>query len=305
MASIVSSLLLKASLLFLVLATLPHNAQAHELNVVASSSSTGALVREVGGAEVKLTILAPPDRDLHYLQARPGMMRALRGADLVTSLGADLEIGWLPVAIRQAANPDILPGRPGYFEAAAFVTLKDAHGIADRALGDVHPLGNPHINMDPLRMTTVAHALAARLGALDPENADLYATRAAGFESRVQDRMKQWRASIDTDLSAVLYHRDAAYLLDLFDIPLLGLLEPVPGVPPSGAHIRSLTQKLTGIRGVIFYTPYQSENAPQTLAKATGWRTEMLPLEPALEADGEGYLLHLDRWIAALSGAAP
>ena len=116
----------------------------------------------MGGAEVELSILAPPDRDLHYLQARPGMMRALRSADLVTSLGADLEIGWLPVAIRQSANPDILPGQPGYFEAAAHVTLKDAHGVADRALGDVHPLGNPHINMDPLRMAVVAGFLDRR-----------------------------------------------------------------------------------------------------------------------------------------------
>ena len=114
-----------------------------------------------------------------------------------------------------------------------------------------------------------------------------------------------WRARIDPGLSAVLYHRDAAYLLDLFDIPLLGLLEPVPGVPPTGAHIRALTEKLTGIRGVIFFTPYQSDNAPLTLARATGWRTEKLPLEPPLEADGEGYLEHLDRWIAALSRPAP
>jgi zinc/manganese transport system substrate-binding protein len=259
----------------------------------------------VGGDQVKLTILAPPDRDLHYLQARPGMMRALRGADLVTSLGADLEIGWLPVAIRQSANPDILPGRPGYFEAAAFVALKDAHGIADRALGDVHPLGNPHVNMDPLRMASVARALAERLGELDPKHSALYIERAAGFEARVQDRMNRWRSGIDTGLSAVLYHRDAAYLLDLFDIPLLGLLEPVPGVPPSGTHIHALTEKLAGVRGVIFYTPYQSDNAPLMLAKATGWRTEKLPLEPPLKADGEGYLQHIDRWIAALSESTP
>lgn len=284
---------------------LPLQGQAGELTVVASSSSTGALVREIGGDQVRLRILAPPDRDLHYLQASPGMMRALRGADLVTSLGADLEVGWLPVAIRQAANPSILPGRPGYFEAAAHVALQDATGVADRALGDVHPLGNPHVNMDPERMATIGLALAERLGALDPDNAGLYRGRAEDFHDRVRARMARWREEVDPGLSAVLYHRDAKYLIDLFGIPLLGLVEPVPGVPPSGAHIRLLTEQLAGIHGVIIHTPYQPDGAPRALAAATGWRTVRLPLEPPLEADGEGYLQHIDRWIAALSRQTP
>ena len=293
--------------LVLVLLLLPAaatSAQTQPLEVVASSSSTGALVRELGGEQVKLTILAPPDRDLHQLQARPGMMRALRGADLVTSLGADLEVGWLPVAIQQSANPAILPGRPGYFEAAAHVSLQDAHGIADRALGDVHPLGNPHINMDPQRMATVAMALAARLAQLDPENGSLYAARAQDFSARVAARMQKWRDEVDPELSAVLYHRDAKYLLDLFDVQLLGLLEPVPGVPPTGAHIRMLNEQLQDRRGIILYTPYQPDNPPRTLARASGWRTVKLPLEPPLDADGDAYLAHMDRWVDALSGSA-
>lgn len=290
--------------LLATLAIIAPATHARTLKVVASSSSTGALVRELGGEDVQLTILAPPDRDLHYLQARPGMMRALRGADLVTSLGADLELGWLPVAIQQSANPAILPGRPGYFEAAAHVALQDAHGHTDRALGDVHPLGNPHINMDPERMAAVAVALAERLATLDPENAVLYTQRAEAFAVRVAERMQAWRGRIDPELSAVLYHRDAKYLLDLFGIPLLGLLEQVPGVPPTGAHIRMLSERLAGARGVILYTPYQPDNPPRALAKAIGWRTVKLPLEPPLKADGEAYLAHIDLWIDALSRRA-
>ena len=291
-------------LLFALLVTFAPASHARELKIVASSSSTGALVRELAGEEVQLTILAPPDRDLHYLQARPGMMRALRGADLVTSLGADLEIGWLPLAIQQSANPAILPGRPGYFEAAAHITLQDAHGQADRALGDVHPLGNPHINMDPVRMASVANALANRLAKLDPENAATYVQRAEAFAARVAERMEKWRTRVDPELSAVLYHRDAKYLLDLFGIPLLGLLEPVPGVPPTGAHIRMLSEIQSGARGVILYTAYQPDNPPRTLAKATGWHTAKLPLEPPLTSDGEGYLDHIGLWVDALSKQA-
>jgi zinc/manganese transport system substrate-binding protein len=110
--------------LLLLALWLPVLAQA-ALPVVATSTSTGMLVREIAGSQATLTILGPPDRDLHTLQARPSMIRALRGAQLVVALGADLEVGWLPVAIQQAANPHILPGRPGYFEAAAQVDLLD------------------------------------------------------------------------------------------------------------------------------------------------------------------------------------
>ena len=295
-------MVLIAATISLALVTFAPAAHARELTVVASSSSTAALVREIAGDEVQLTILAPPDRDLHYLQVRPGMMRALRGADLVTSLGADLEIGWLPVAIQQAANPSILPGRTGYFEAAVYVELDDATGVADRALGDVHPFGNPHVNMDPERMATISLALADRLGELDPDNAEQYSARAEAFGERVRVRMVEWRAQINPGLNVVLYHRDAKYLLDLFEIPLLGLVEPVPGVPPSGAHIKQLKERLTGIHGLIIHTPYQSDSAPRALANATGWQRVKLPLEPPLDADGEGYLEHIDRWVSTLTG---
>ena len=272
------------------------------LDVVATSSSTGMLVREVAGDHANLTILAPPDRDLHRLQARPSMIRALRSADLVTALGGDLEAGWLPAAIQQAANPAVLPGRPGYFEAAGQVKLLDAGGPADRALGDVHPVGNPHVNMDPVRMARVAAALAERLAELDPANAGAYRERAAAFERRVEDRVEAWQARLADAPGAVSFHTDVIYLLDRFGVPHLGTLEPVPGVPPTAAHIRRLREDLAGRAGVILLTTYQPEQAARTLADALGWPRVRLPLEPPLEAAGEGYLEHMERWVTGLAG---
>lgn len=277
--------------------------QAAQLDVVATSSSTAALVRELASERATVTVLTPPDRDLHFMQARPSMLRALRRADLVTAVGADLEAGWLPLAIQQAANPRILPGQPGYFEAAAQVSLLDTGLAADRALGDVHPLGNPHVNLDPVRMATVADALARRLGALDPEHAANFLDRARDFSRRTAERVTTWRASVDPALGAVLYHPDANYLLERIGVPLLGYLEPVPGVPPTAAHISALTQRLGGRRGVIVYTPFQSSGPPETLARASGWRSARLPLEPPVDADGEGYLEHIQRWVDMFSSA--
>ena len=272
-----------------------------DLDVVATSSSTGALVREIGGGQVTLTILAPPDRDLHYLQARPSMIRALRGADLVVALGAELEVGWLPVAIEQAANPAILPGGSGYFEAAAQVNLLDVGGPADRALGDVHPIGNPHVNMDPVRMAEVATALAERLATLDAAHAADYRARAQAFARRIDERVATWRQRLANPPGAVSFHKDVTYLLDRFGVPLWGTLEPVPGVPPTGSHIRNLVDELRGRPGVVLSTTYQPEQAPASFAETLGWRQVRLPLEPPLDADGDGYMAHIQRWVDALA----
>jgi zinc/manganese transport system substrate-binding protein len=286
-----------------LLALLPSLAFA-ELKVVATSSSTGMLVREIGAEQVSLEILAPPDRDLHYLQARPSMMRALRGADLVTAVGGELEVGWLPVAISQAANPRILPGRPGYFEAAAQVELLDVGGVADRALGDVHPGGNPHVSMDPVRMAEVGVALAERLGELDPANAGIYRSRAEAFAERVSARTTAWAAQLAKPNGVLSYHRDVVYLLDRFGIPHLGTLEPVPGVPPTASHVAGLVDALRGTEGVIVRAVYQPPQAAERLAGALGWATVALPLEPPLEADGDAYLAHIGQWVDGLASAA-
>ena len=290
------------TVLLIIALMVPGWAQA-ALDVVASSTSTGMLVREIAGEHARLEILAPPDRDLHALQVRPSMMRALREADLVTAIGADLEVGWLPTAIQQAANPRILPGKPGYFEAAAQVSLLDEGRAADRAMGDVHPMGNPHINMDPVRMAEVGLALAERLADLDPANADTYRDRAASFKLKVERRLPEWRRRTTGLPGAVAYHLDVDYLLDRFGIRLLGMLEPVPGIPPTGAHIKNLTNSLSGKKGIVLYTSYQPDRAPRALAQTLGWPTARLPLEPPLDAEGDGYLDHIDRWIGALEAA--
>ena len=298
--------------LFLLLTlVLPLSTAAADLKVVATSPSLGALVREIAGPSVQLgvhqgvqlEVLAGPDRDLHALQVKPSMMRALRGADLVVAMGADLEIGWLPAVIANAANPKVLPGASGYFEATAQVPLLDAGGTADRALGDVHPIGNPHINMDPVRMAQVARELAERLALLDPQGASQYRAAAAAFALKVEGRLPAWRSRAAKAPGVVLYHRDAIYLLDRLDIPLLGTLEPLPGVPMTGRQLTELTSALTGRSGVILYAPYHSPQAPAALADRLGWQALQLGMEPPADADGDAYLRHIDRWVDAL--AAP
>lgn len=271
------------------------------LDIVSTAPSMGALARAVAGDRAKVKVLAAPDRDLHRLQAKPSMMRDLRGAELVVALGAELESGWLPAAISNAANPKVLPGQPGYFEAAAQVTLLDAGGPADRSRGDVHPVGNPHLDLDPVRMAQVAQALAERLALIDPPGAGDYRRRAQSFADQVDQRMPGWSRRLAGAPGVLLYHRDAIYLLERFGVPLLGTIEPVPGVPPTGRQLSDLAAGLKGRRGVILYAPYQSPQAPQVLSRELAWPAKQLPLEPPADADGPGYLSHIDRWVDALA----
>lgn len=277
--------------------------QAGAVDVVATSPSMGALVREVAGSGADLTVLAGPNRNLHTLQAKPTMMRALRGADLVVAIGAELEVGWLPVAISGAANPSILPGTKGYFEAAAQVSLLDVGSAADRAMGDVHPVGNPHVDLDPVRMATVAGALAERLALIDPAGASRYHRNADAFAAKVERRMPSWRRQTADAPGVVLYHRDAIYLLDRLEVPLLGTIEAIPGVPPSGRHISTLSAELKGRDGIIIYAPYQSPKAPKSLASNLGWKSVELSIEPPKNADGDGYLAHIGRWVDTIASA--
>lgn len=281
-------------------------APAHSaVNVVATTSSMGMLARTVGGDAVKVTVLSPPDRDAHFLLAKPSMMVALRRADLLVAVGAELEVGWLPAAIQGASNPRILPGQPGYFEGAAQVELIEVGQAADRAKGDVHPEGNPHYYMDPERMARVAKALAGRLAALDPASAARFQSNAEELARAVALRVPEWKRRAGGAPGAVLYHKDTSYLAALLNVPILGYVEPLPGIPPTAAHLQGLVRSLSGKKGVILYNTFQSGDGPSFLARNLGWKAEQLQLEVDLGADGKGYLDHVDRWVTAIASGKP
>jgi zinc/manganese transport system substrate-binding protein len=288
---------------FAIVAVQASASTAAEVDVVATTSSMGMLARVVGAESVRVTVLAPPDRDPHYLLARPSMMVALRRADLLVAVGADLEVGWLPAALQSASNPRILPGQPGYFEGAAQVDLIEKGEAADRSRGDVHPAGNPHFYMDPQRMARVAAALATRLGVLAPAQASAFTSRAEAFGRAVANRVPAWRRQAAGAPGVIFYHKDANYLAQLLGVRILGYVEPVPGIPPPASHLRDLVSRLKGTRGVIIHATFQDDDGPQFLAKNLGWQVARLPLEVGLEADAAAYLAHIDRWVAAVAGA--
>jgi zinc/manganese transport system substrate-binding protein len=147
------------------------------LNVFACEPEWGALVQELGGDKVTVFTATNALQDVHHIEAKPSLVAQLRKADLLVCTGSELEIGWLPVLLRQAGNVSVLAGKPGNFEAAHYVRMLEIPSRLDRVDGDVHPGGNPHIQTDPRNIAKVSDALAQRLAEVDATNAAFYQTR--------------------------------------------------------------------------------------------------------------------------------
>src|SRR5438552_7352106 len=162
------------------------------LNVFATVPEWGALVEELGGDKVKVYVATNALQDPHHVEARPSLIARARGADLVVATGAELEVGWLPLVLQQAGNPKVQPGRSGYFEAATLAPLLGKPARLDRAEGDVHPMGDPHIQTDPRNIARIAAPLAARLAELDPPNAAYYQSRQKQFAQRWTAAIAKW-----------------------------------------------------------------------------------------------------------------
>ncbi len=260
-----------------LLAALPATAA---LQVLACEPEWGALVRALGGADVSVREATTARQDVHRVQARPSLIAAARRADLLVCSGAELEIGWLPVLLRQAGNPRILPGAPGYFEAAAVVNMLEVPTRVDRADGDVHPDGNPHIQTDPHNILKVADALAVRLAEIDPPNATGYAARHADFARRWRVAMAGWetRARPLAGMGVVVQHKAFAYLQHWLGLREIGAIEPKPGIEPSSASLAALLAGLaTDPPRAILRAAYDDGRGSEWLAGKLGIPVVVLP----------------------------
>jgi zinc/manganese transport system substrate-binding protein len=251
-----------------------------QLNAVAYEPEWGALLQELGDDKVSVYNATTAFQDPHHIQARPGLIARVRNADLLVCTGAELEIGWLPILLRQSGNDKIQPGQPGYFEAAGFVTKLDLPTQLDRAAGDVHASGNPHIQTDPRNIALVATALSQRLAQMDAPNAAYYQTRYRDFSGRWQAALQRWdkQAAPLKGMAIVAHHKSWAYLNHWLGLREEAELEPKPGVEPTATHLQEVLNKLQRDPAkAIIRSAYEDERASEWLAQRTHIPALMLP----------------------------
>jgi len=262
-----------------LLSTLALPARA-ELEIFACEPEWAALATELGGNLVSAESATTPQQDPHYIQARPSLIAKMRRAALVICTGADLEVGWLPLLLRQAGNAAVQPGQPGSMTAADYVDMLDKPASVDRSLGDIHPYGNPHIQTDPRNIGKVAAALAERLATLDSANAATYRARFQDFDARWRAAVERWTAAVAPlkGKQIVTHHKGWVYLETWVGLTEVGNLEAKPGLPPSAAHLADLLDLLKGKPvAAIVRSVYEDVKASEWLAGRTSIPAILLP----------------------------
>ena len=268
-------------ILYLLLAALTFAAaSAHaELRVFACEPEWGSMLDELAGSAIHVDVGTNALQDPHVVEARPSLIAKVRRADLVVCTGAELEVGWLPQLLRQAGNSKITAGA-GYFMADSQVETLNKPSQLDRANGDIHPDGNPHIQMDPYRMLAVAKALSARLAELDAPNAATYQKRLADFSTRWTAAIARWEAQAAPlkGRNLVVHHDAWVYLEQWLGLKQVDTLEPKPGVPPTSSHLASLVDATRSSNVLaIVSAAYQDPKAGDWLAERTGVPAVILP----------------------------
>lgn len=250
------------------------------LKVFACEPEWGALSKELGGDLVSIYVATTGLQDIHQVQARPSLIAKARSADISVCTGAELEISWMPLIQQQSANPKILPGAPGNFEAARYVQLLDQPVSIDRSQGDIHPFGNPHIQTDARNILLVAKPLAESFATLDPANAAAYRERYASFETRWNAAVAKWQTAAAPlrGKSIAVQHKSWPYLTAWLGLVQVIALEPKPGVPPSSGYLAEVIRALQAQPAkVVIRAAYEDSRSSEFIAGRIDITPVLLP----------------------------
>lgn len=250
------------------------------IKVVTTTEDLASLTREVGGDKVNVESLARGFQDPHFVEPKPSFILKLHGADLLVLVGRELEIGWLPALLTQSRNAPIRQGGDRYLDASLTARILEIPtGQITRAMGDVHPQGNPHYWLGTDNGRRIAQAIQRKLAEMSPGDGPYFAQRYADFDRRLADAEKRWKAAMApyNGLKIVSYHRSWTNFTDEFGLDVIGYIEPKPGIPPSPAHTIELIQEMKRQQvKVIIMEPYFDSRTPNAIARGTGGSVAIL-----------------------------
>lgn len=288
------------------IALLPARVDA-KLRVVTTIETLADLAREVGGERVAVESLSHGYQDPHFVQAKPSLVLTLNRGDVLLYVGLDLEVGWLPPLVQQSRNSKIQTGQPGNVDCSSAIAVQDIPNIpADqlRALGDVHPMGNPHYWIPPDNALAVTRLLAKRFTALDPAGGAVFEARARDFAVRLQKKGAEWskRAAGLKGQKVVTYHKSWSYVARWLGLEEVGYIEPKPGIPPTANHTAQLIQfmKQQSVKLIIVESFYPSSLA-SIIGRQTGTRVVSLPSDVGATSDIRSYFDLMDSIVTALT----
>jgi zinc/manganese transport system substrate-binding protein len=254
-----------------------------DLNIVTTTADLEAVVNAVSGGKAQVSAIAKGTQDPHQIEAKPSFMVKMRGADLVIAQGLELETAWIVPLIQGGRNPKISVGTNGFLELGDKIDpIEIPKGNVSRAEGDVHPGGNPHFTLDPIRLGDAAVIIAGRMGDLDPSNRALFKKNAETFQQHLKDKNKEWKTRLEKTgiKSAVTYHKTLSYFLDRYGIKNPIQLEPRPGIPPTAAHLLDVIElmKKDSIRLVLIENFFDSKAGDKVKQEVPQAKVAVVPV---------------------------
>lgn len=251
-----------------------------QLKVVATYPYIASITKEIVKDKAKVDYLASGNLDPHFVVPKPSLSVKLRDADLLIINGVSLEIGWLPPLLNQANNGKIQPSSSGFLDLSLFVKLIQKPESVSRAMGDVHPEGNPHFHLDPYNIPLLSDAITSKLCKLDSQNCQFYQDNNKTFKARWNEKIKQWNTSMEKvkEVKVVEYHKLFDYFLNRYQIVVAGTIEPLPGIPPTAKHLENLIQTIKNEKvGLILQDVYHPLKPAQFLSEKTSVKYVILP----------------------------
>ena len=286
-------------------------AAAKKVKVVTTLADFASLAETIGGDRVEATSLAKGYQDPHFVEPKPSFILKIHEADLLIVAGLELEIGYLPPLLDQARNDAVRPNGKGYLDASTGCEiLEKPTEKVTRAMGDVHPYGNPHYWLDPQNGRVIARGIEAKLEALDPASSGIYRKNLHAFEARLNEAEARWAKAMAPFAGAkvVTYHRSWPNFAKAFQLDVIGYLEPKPGIPPTPQHKLEIINLMIAQKvPIIVMEVYFDEKDPNFVASKTGARVVILPPSVGGVPAAKDYIslfdTNIDLLAKALSGA--
>ncbi|HPF13770.1 MAG TPA: metal ABC transporter substrate-binding protein [Planctomycetota bacterium] len=229
----------------LLILSLCAQAAPAKLKVVATIPDIGNLVQIVGGDKVEVTTICSGTENVHAVRLKPSHIVAVSRCDLFCQVGLSLEHAWVPGLLQTARNAKVQPGQPGHLTVSDGMPALDVPSDLSRQNGaDLHPDGNPHINLAQGAGRHMAQRILATLSELDPADKALFEANYKKFESASLAAEARWKRLGDRlkGQQCVVYHTEFTYLLRGLGIETIATIEPKPGVPPTPGHLAEVIQ---------------------------------------------------------------
>ena len=273
-----------------------------QIRVVATWPALADITRQIGKELVNVESLATGVEDAHGVPMKPSFVPRLNRADLLVVIGLDDEHSWLPALLEVANNPKILAGRPGYIDCSVGVPVLEAPRSLDRAEGDLHPKGNPHYLLDPIRTKIVAQNIAGGLARNFPQHQPAFDKNLKAYLAELDGWIARWE-KMGAPLRGVKfvdYHPEWTYLADRFGMKLIGSVEIKPGIEPTPNYIVDLVERIKQDKAQLLIYGAQNPRLPRQIANETGIKIIRLYSGGGNQPETDSYIKWIDYTVRTL-----